>query len=85
MALEVVKNNFLGLGKELSKKGIESIVFDGRAHGKSGGEFCTYGFKEKKDIAQIVDKIKGEKSKSTNWHLGKFFRWSNCNSGFRIR
>ena len=55
------KEHFLNLAKELSKKGIESIVFDGRAHGKSGGEFCTYGFKEKKDIAQIVDKIKERK------------------------
>jgi len=55
------KEHFLGLAEELSKKGIESIIFDGRAHGKSGGEFCTYGFKEKKDIAQIVDKIKERK------------------------
>lgn len=54
------KEHFLGLSKELSTKGIESIVFDGRAHGKSGGEFCTYGFKEKKDISKIVDKIKSE-------------------------
>lgn len=52
------KEHFLDLSKELSKKGIESIIFDGRAHGKSGGTFCTYGFKEKEDIAQIVDKIK---------------------------
>jgi len=55
------KEHFLGLAKELSKKGIESILFDGRAHGKSGGEFCTYGFKEKMDIAQIVDTIKSRK------------------------
>lgn len=55
------KEHFLNLAKELSKEGIESIVFDGRAHGKSGGEFCTYGFKEKKDIAEIVDKIKDRK------------------------
>ena len=55
------KEHFLNLAKELSERGIESIVFDGRAHGKSGGEFCTYGFKEKKDIAEIVDKIKERK------------------------
>lgn len=54
------KEHFLGLSKELAKNGIESIVFDGRAHGKSGGEFCTYGFKEKKDISSIVDKIKAK-------------------------
>ncbi len=55
------KEHFLGLSNELSKKGIETIIFDGRAHGKSGGAFCTYGFKEKKDIAQIVDKIRKQK------------------------
>lgn len=59
------KEHFLNLAKELSKKGIESIVFDGRAHGKSGGEYCTYGFKEKHDIAQIVDKIKEQKPNLT--------------------
>jgi len=52
------KEHFLSLSRELCTKGIETIIFDGRAHGKSGGEFCTYGFKEKKDISQIVDKIK---------------------------
>ena len=52
------KEHFLNLANELSKKGIASIVFDGRAHGQSGGKFCTYGFKEKMDVAQIVDKIK---------------------------
>lgn len=54
------KEHFLDLSKELSRKGIESIVFDGRAHGKSGGEFCTYGYKEKKDISKIIDKIKAQ-------------------------
>lgn len=52
------KEHFLGLAKELSQQGIESIVFDGRAHGASGGQYCTYGFYEKEDIQQIVDKIK---------------------------
>jgi len=52
------KEHGLNLTKELSQKGIESIVFDGRAHGQSGGAFCTYGFNEKRDISQIIDKIK---------------------------
>ncbi len=52
------KEHFLGLAQELAKRGLESIVFDGRAHGESGGEFCTYGDKEKKDITIIVDKIR---------------------------
>lgn len=51
------KEHFLGLAKELSQMGIDALLFDGRAHGQSGGEFCTYGFKEKEDIAQLVDYI----------------------------
>lgn len=52
------KEHFLSLSEELSKLGIACFIFDGRAHGKSGGEFCTYGFKEKHDISNIIDEIK---------------------------
>ena len=54
------KEHFLPLTKELASKGIESIIFDGRAHGKSEGDFCTYGFYEKRDIVRIVDKVKSQ-------------------------
>ena len=69
------KEHFLGLSDELAKKGIESIVFDSRAHGKSGGEYCTYGYKEKKDIAKIVDQIK---SRSPDLPIGI---WGNSMGG----
>lgn len=52
------KEHFLNLAGNLANHGIASIVFDGRAHGESGGKYCTYGFHEKKDIAAIVDEIK---------------------------
>ncbi len=52
------KEHFLNLSKELSKKGIESILMDSRAHGESEGLYCTYGSKEKEDITQIIDFIK---------------------------
>lgn len=52
------KEHFIPLAKDLADMGVASIVFDGRAHGKSGGEFCTYGFHEKKDVSRIVDHIK---------------------------
>lgn len=55
------KEHAIYLAQELAHNGIESIIFDGRAHGQSGGEFCTYGFKEKQDISEIVDKIKTRK------------------------
>ncbi|WP_298426675.1 alpha/beta fold hydrolase [uncultured Kordia sp.] len=57
------KEHFLGLAGNLANKGIASIVFDGRAHGESGGKYCTYGFYEKKDISKIVDFIKQKNPK----------------------
>lgn len=56
------KEHFLPLAKELSALGWESIVFDQRAHGKSGGRFCTYGYFEKSDVMQIVDYLLLESS-----------------------
>jgi len=50
----------IGQNLRLQKSRIESIVFDARAHGKSGGQYCTYGFNEKKDVADIVDFIKAK-------------------------
>jgi len=52
------KEHFLNLAGNLATHGIASIVFDGRAHGESGGQYCTYGFYEKQDIAEIVDELK---------------------------
>lgn len=52
------KEHLLRLSRELAIMGIETIVLDGRAHGESGGQFNTYGFKEKYDIVHIVDRIK---------------------------
>jgi alpha-beta hydrolase superfamily lysophospholipase len=52
------KEHFLNLAGNLANQGIASVVFDGRAHGESGGKYCTYGFYEKHDISAIVDEIK---------------------------
>ncbi len=52
------KEHFLNLSKNLVKIGIESILIDSRAHGKSGGQFCTYGYKEKNDISSVIDFVK---------------------------
>lgn len=52
------KEHFLGLANEMSNHGMESIVFDSRAHGESEGQFTTYGYKEKEDISQIINHIK---------------------------
>lgn len=69
------KEHFLELAQELSSQGIESIVFDNRAHGSSEGQFCTYGYKEKEDIQQIVQHIKAQ---APDWPLGI---WGNSMGG----
>lgn len=69
------KEHFLGLSKKLANRGISSIVFDSRAHGKSGGKYCTYGYKEKKDILEIINYIR---SKSPTIPLGI---WGNSMGG----
>ena len=52
------KEHFLNLAGNLATHGIASVVLDGRAHGESGGKYCSYGFHEKRDIAAIVDELK---------------------------
>lgn len=52
------KEHFLNLSKNLTQIGIESILIDSRAHGESGGKFCTYGYKEKLDISSVIDFVK---------------------------
>ena len=52
------KEHFLSLAKKLADYGISSIVMDSRAHGQSGGQYCTYGFQEKSDISKLVDYLK---------------------------
>ena len=31
------------------------MAYDSRAHGESGGEICTYGFYEKRDLQRVLD------------------------------
>jgi uncharacterized protein len=35
--------------------GFNSIVFDMRAHGESGGTYCTFGYYEKRDLSHYID------------------------------
>ncbi|MCC6411798.1 MAG: alpha/beta hydrolase [Saprospiraceae bacterium] len=51
------KEFFLPTAEKLSQRGINTVLFDLRAHGDSGGDFCTFGAKEKYDVSQIVDSL----------------------------
>ncbi|MDA9066658.1 lysophospholipase [bacterium] len=52
------KEQFIDLARKFADEQIGSFIFDLRAHGKSQGEYCTYGFQEKYDVQNIVSKLK---------------------------
>jgi len=41
----------------LASKGMNCVLYDSRANGESGGEYCTYGYYEKKDVSKIIDYV----------------------------
>ncbi len=51
------KEHMLSLAADLAQRGINTVVYDARAHGISGGQYCTYGYKEKQDVSNIIDHI----------------------------
>ena len=46
-----------GICERFMKQGFDVIAYDSRAHGASGGDACTYGFHEKRDLLSIVAKV----------------------------
>ncbi|RMF56275.1 MAG: alpha/beta fold hydrolase [Calditrichaeota bacterium] len=51
------KEHLLRTAQWLSKEGFNVITYDSRAHGESGGEFCTYGFYESRDVTIVLDSV----------------------------
>ncbi|MCW3787087.1 alpha/beta hydrolase [Plebeiibacterium sediminum] len=60
------KEHFYHRAKQLADSSYNSVLVDLRAHGQSGGKFCTYGFKEKYDIRKIVDYLKNREDINQN-------------------
>jgi uncharacterized protein len=46
-----------GIGQRFAEQGFDVVAYDSRAHGESGGEACTYGFYEKRDVVRVLDTI----------------------------
>ena len=40
-------------------RGFDVVAYDGRAHGESEGDACTYGYYEKTDLSRVLDEISG--------------------------
>ncbi len=51
------KMSGLLLAKALHKNNFNVLLYDSRAHGKSGGKYCTYGFYEKYDLRRAIDVV----------------------------
>jgi uncharacterized protein len=49
------KERFYPRAAQLWSAGYNVVMIDLRAHGESGGEYCTYGYHEKNDIRAVVD------------------------------
>lgn len=46
-----------GLIGRFTRKGLDVVAYDSRAHGESGGDVCTYGFWEKQDLRRVIDAL----------------------------
>jgi pimeloyl-ACP methyl ester carboxylesterase len=45
------------IAERLVPKGYDVLAYDGRAHGESTGDFCTYGVLEKQDLSRVLDQL----------------------------
>ncbi|MGB2820455.1 MAG: alpha/beta fold hydrolase [Phycisphaerae bacterium] len=51
------KTWFLGMGQKLADRGWDVVLMDLRGHGYSGGQYTTWGVKEKRDVKAVVDEL----------------------------
>jgi pimeloyl-ACP methyl ester carboxylesterase len=53
----IADNHGSGAGavRRFASRGYRSIAYDSRAHGRSGGDVCTYGFFEKNDLQRVLE------------------------------
>jgi uncharacterized protein len=47
----------VGHAEFLLRHGYSLVMMDSRAHGESGGDMCTYGWKERYDTVEIADEL----------------------------
>ena len=49
------RSSSAGVIRRYLPRGFDVLAYDSRAHGRSEGDICTYGFHEKHDLRRIVD------------------------------
>ena len=51
------RSSGISIAQHFNAQGFDLLAYDSRAHGESGGDACTYGFYEKKDLSGVLDKL----------------------------
>src|SRR5205807_821916 len=51
------KESMLGWGRRLATEGYRAVLVDARGHGRSSGDFLTYGVVEARDLSQALDAL----------------------------
>lgn len=62
------------LAKVFHQHHFNVLLYDSRAHGKSGGNYCTYGYYEKFDVQKAIDVVleRGKKHRIPIGNIGVF-------------
>ena len=53
------KDSMVGVGKHFAAHGYRAVLVDLRAHGRSSGQWLSFGAVESKDLSQVVDALAG--------------------------
>jgi pimeloyl-ACP methyl ester carboxylesterase len=51
------RGSISGVVPRFTKRGLNVVAYDSRAHGNSGGTACTYGYFEKDDLRRVIDSL----------------------------
>ena len=51
------KRHMLGMAKTLAGHGFRAVLVDLRGHGRSSGDWLTYGYQESADLVQVLDAL----------------------------
>jgi len=51
------KSSMLGIGQSLAEAGYRAVLIDSRGHGRSTGQWLTFGVHEARDYSELLDRL----------------------------